>query len=436
MKKRVLLILTMTAMILLASASIVLATGGSFKVPADGDKILVGTSVSIEYEMTYSTANGQPCVKVSVEKPNGETEVLTEVFGDDAVYTSFTPDKEGTYKINGECGQYINMIMGSTVISSPIYNDPDTIKIKVVGAKAVKNVTPSFNITRNSTGRPVIAGSNKPSGNSKMLVYRSNKKNGKYKLVKKTSNSRCTDAKAKPLKKYFYKVKYSLTSNGKTYKSKISAAKVCNPARPAIEVARNAKKKVKITCTNMPNGVKMKIYRATSKNGKYKLIKTVKKGTFTDASSKAKKVYYYKVRWTAKSGKKILVSKYSKIVKADKYKAAQVPEITSVTKLDSGKLKIKWRCNKPVDRFYVWISEDPDADKTRGVADKMFFLKETDANGRSVVIPPEYDNYEGSMIKLKSGKTYYFFVYGVIDPPSGSDLPTKLHSKVFKFKMP
>ena len=436
MKKRILMILTMTAMILLASASVVLAVGGSFNAPTDGDSILVGATVDIEYEMTYSTANGQPCVKVSVEKPNGKTEVLSEVYGEDMLKTSFTADKEGTYKIIGECGQYVNFIMGSSVVSVPTYNDPDTIKIKVVGAKAVKNVTPSFTITLDDKSRPIITGSDKPYGNSKMLVYRSDKKNGKYKLVKTTENSSCADTKANPLKKYFYKVKYSMTSKGKTYKSKFSAAKVCNPARPAIEIERTAKKKVKVTCTNMPSCVKMEIYRATTKNGKYKLIKTVKKGTFTDASSKAKKVYYYKVRWTAKSGKKTLESRYSKIIKAEKYQPAQVPEITSVTKLDNGKLRIKWRCNKKVDCFYVWISEDPDADKMRGIADKMFFLAETGSDGRSVVIPPEYDNYEGEMIPIKSGKTYYFFVYGVINPEKDSDLPTKLHSKGYKFKMP
>ena len=435
MKKRILMILTVTAMILLASASIALAEGGSFTAPSDGDSILVGSTVNIEYEMLYSTANGQPCVKVSVEKPNGEKEELTEVFGESAVSTSFTADKEGTYKIIGECGQYINnMVMGYSAIPFPTYYEPDTIKIKVVGGKAVKNVTPSFTVTRDDKGKPVITGNDKPSGSSKMLVYRADKKNGKYKLVKKTANSSCADTKAKPLKKYYYKVKYSLTSKGNTYKSKLSAAKICTPARPVIESERTNKKKVKLTCTNMPSGVKMEVYRAAAKNGKYKLIKTVKKGTFTDTSSKAKKVYYYKVRWTAKSGAKTLTSKYSKILKVDKYQGAQVPEITSVTKLDSGKLRISWRCNKKVGCFYVWISEDPDADKMRGVADKMFFLAETGSGGRSVVVPPEYDNYEGEMIKLKSGKTYYFFVYGVVDPEA--DLPTKLHSKAFKFKMP
>ena len=434
MKKRLLTIMTVTAMILLASASIVLAAGGSFTSPTDGDSILVGTSVNIEYEMTYATANGQPCVKVSVEKPGGETVELTEVFDEDVVTTSFTADKEGTYKIIGECGQYINMVMGYSAVRAPIYNDPDTISIKVVGAKAVKSVTPSFTITRDDKGRPVIAGSDKPSGNSKLLVYRSDKKNGKYKLVKTTANSSCADTKAKALKKYYYKVRYSLTSKGKTYESKLSAAKVCSPARPVIESERTNTKKVKLTCTNMPAGVKMEIYRAASKGGKYKRIKTVKKGTFTDASSKAKKVYYYKVRWTAKSGKKTLMSKYSKILKVDKYQPAQVPEITSVTKQGNGTLKISWRCYKKVDCFYVWISEYADADSTRDIADRMYFLKETGSGGRSVIVPPEYDNYEGEMIKLQSGKTYYFFVYGVID--SKADLPTKLHSKAFKFRMP
>lgn len=431
MKKRFLKILGMTALMLLASASVVLATGGSFTTPTDGQEVLVGTTVDIEYEMTYTTANRQPCVKVSVEKPDGGTVELSELFGDDSISTSFTADKEGTYKIIGECGQYINMIMGYSSVSVPYYNDPDIISIKVVGAKSVKKVTPVFTCSRNDKGKPVITGSNRPAS-SKLLVYRADKKDGEYKLIKTTSESSYTDTKAKPLKKYFYKVKYSMTSGGKTYKSKYSAAKVCNPARPAIESERTAKKKVKLTCTNMPDGVKMEVYRATSKSGRYKLIKTVKKGTFTDTSSKAKKVYYYKVRWTAKSGGKTLKSKYSKVLKVDKYIPSQVPEITSVTKTDSGKLKITWRCYKEVDLFYVWISDVPNADN--GIGDRMFFLAEKGSSARSAVVPLEYYDYENGTVKLKSGKTYYFYVYGLIDPTA--DLPTKLHSKEFKYKMP
>lgn len=58
------------------------------------------------------------------------------------------------------------------------------------------------------------------------------------------------------------------------------------------------------------------IYRATSKKGKYKKIKTVKKAstvTYTNKKLKAGKKYYYKVRAYQKKGKKTRYSKFSAI---------------------------------------------------------------------------------------------------------------------------
>ena len=61
-----------------------------------------------------------------------------------------------------------------------------------------------------------------------------------------------------------------------------------------------------------------KIYRATKKNGKYKLIKTIKKaGTlkYTDKKLKKGRKYYYKVRTYTKIGSTIYLGKWSKVRK-------------------------------------------------------------------------------------------------------------------------
>ena len=58
-----------------------------------------------------------------------------------------------------------------------------------------------------------------------------------------------------------------------------------------------------------------KIYRATKKNGKYKLVKTIKKaGTlkYTDKKLKKGKKYYYKVRTYTKIGSTIYLGKWSR----------------------------------------------------------------------------------------------------------------------------
>ena len=68
----------------------------------------------------------------------------------------------------------------------------------------------------------------------------------------------------------------SLTINVKSAK-----ASDVKKVKPIISVERIAKKKAEISCDNN-NGFGMKVYRATKKNGKYKLIKTTSKSVFTD----------------------------------------------------------------------------------------------------------------------------------------------------------
>ena len=61
-----------------------------------------------------------------------------------------------------------------------------------------------------------------------------------------------------------------------------------------------------------------KVYRAAKKNGKYKLIKTIKKaGTlkYTDKKLKKGKKYYYKVRTYTKIDGKTYLGKWSKVKK-------------------------------------------------------------------------------------------------------------------------
>ena len=53
------------------------------------------------------------------------------------------------------------------------------------------------------------------------------------------------------------------------------------------------------------------VYRATSKNGKYKRIATTTKTSYTDKSVKGGRKYYYKVRTYRKTGGKNYYSSQS-----------------------------------------------------------------------------------------------------------------------------
>jgi hypothetical protein len=65
--------------------------------------------------------------------------------------------------------------------------------------------------------------------------------------------------------------------------------------KPKITLAQTAAKKVKISWKKTTNATSYIVYRATSKNGSYKKIKTLKKTAYTDTVPKINKTYYYKV---------------------------------------------------------------------------------------------------------------------------------------------
>lgn len=72
---------------------------------------------------------------------------------------------------------------------------------------------------------------------------------------------------------------------------------------PLLDGERNGKKQYRLYWTKTTNTEKYKIYRATSKNGKYKLIKTTTKCNYTDTSAKKGVRYYYKVQALKESEK-------------------------------------------------------------------------------------------------------------------------------------
>jgi len=150
-------------------------------------------------------------------------------------------------------------------------------------------------------------------------VQRATKKNGTYKTVaSKVKTNKYIDTKATPGKTYYYKVTgYSYVGNTK-YNTKVSS-------RVSSKITKTTKSYVKGTSMKASTAYKSKavqvkweaprikatryeVYRATSKNGKYTKIATLKYGnlSYTDKKVKVGKKYYYKVRaYKTISGKKV-----------------------------------------------------------------------------------------------------------------------------------
>lgn len=148
-------------------------------------------------------------------------------------------------------------------------------------------------------------------GAGKYYVYRSTNPNSGFSHVKTVTGTTWTNTGRSFNKAYYYKVVPKGTSaDGKRIDGAASgvvgAKAICGT--PSLKVTAKGKKKAKVSWGKATNASGYKIYRATSANGKYKCIKTIKsskKGSRTIKKLKSKQTYYYKVRaYIKKNGKK------------------------------------------------------------------------------------------------------------------------------------
>lgn len=157
-------------------------------------------------------------------------------------------------------------------------------------------------------------------GATKYEIYRADSKNGSYKKVKTISDGTTTswtDSSVKTGKTYYYKMKSVVTTNKeqKSGYSKVKSAK-CVPATPSVSLKSSTKKQMKISWKKVSGADGYEIYRATSKDGKYTKVTTIKKGStksYTDKKLTSGKTYYYKVRAYKKVNGKKVYSSYSKV---------------------------------------------------------------------------------------------------------------------------
>lgn len=143
------------------------------------------------------------------------------------------------------------------------------------------------------------------------------KDGSKWKVYATTSSTSKKISSLGAGKKYSFRVKASNGIVEGPYSSTLSKkTAVPTPSKPK---ASNVSKGIKLSWSKVSGVSGYKIYRATSKNGSYKLVKTIKKGstkTWTDKSVKNKKGYYYKISAYQKKGGKT----YSSAKSSAKYK--------------------------------------------------------------------------------------------------------------------
>lgn len=196
-------------------------------------------------------------------------------------------------------------------------------------------------------------------------LFRGDKKKGKYKKIKTLPASAASfvDKKRKPGRSYYYKMRAYAKSGGKTIYSGYTAVKkakgTVGKPQNFRAAATSVSDRAKLSWKKVSGVSHYRIYRATSKNGKYKLIKKVSgsKTVYYDKSKKKGATYYYKIRAAKKYRGKTYYSGYTA-----KKKVCVKYAIMGKNSVTAGQLASYYRKHAKYPSYYASNGKDRSAD--------------------------------------------------------------------------
>ena len=127
-------------------------------------------------------------------------------------------------------------------------------------------------------------------------IYRATSKNGTYKRIYTTTKTSFTNTSVTAGQTYYYKVRAIAEKSAANSAYSTAKYRTCDLARPVVSIKLNSADHPRLTWKAVDGAVSYKVYRATSANGTYKLMKTTTSTSYTNSSAKAGTTYYYKVR--------------------------------------------------------------------------------------------------------------------------------------------
>ena len=182
-------------------------------------------------------------------------------------------------------------------------------------------------------------------------VYRATSKKGEYKLMKTTTGTSYTNVNATAGQTYYYKVMaiHSKSAANSAYSEVKSGT--CDLAQPKVTLSNVASSgKIKVSWEKVSGAKEYKVYRATSKDGEYKLMKTTTDTSYTNTSVDAGKTYYYQV--VAVHSKSAANSAYSEV----KSRTCDLARpVASVKCNNSGKPVVSWKKIEGAQKYTVYI---------------------------------------------------------------------------------
>ncbi|RDU24569.1 S8 family peptidase [Anaerosacchariphilus polymeriproducens] len=260
----------------------------------------MNASVSTGVKLTNTSLNCGTSKKLSA--------VLTPSYSLDTV--TWTSSDSSIVAVNSTTGVITAKKIGTAVITA----------ITGSGKKATCVITTTLAkpklALKSTTYKSVTLRWNTIAGATKYIIYRAISKYGKYKPIKTTTGRTYKNSKLKLGKKYYYKIK-AVGVNGSITKTNTSSSFKSTPrvAKVSTLKARTlSKNKIKLTWKKVYGTTFYRIYRATSKKGKYKYIGKTTATKFYSKSLKSRKRYYYKIVAVRKYKNKNYKSYASKII--------------------------------------------------------------------------------------------------------------------------
>lgn len=342
-------------------------------------------------EPTLEVTNDEIVLYVgSQEKIEVETDVEAE-------YITFTSDDTSIATVD-ENGTVTGVSVGVVEIGVEAPGcDKETVTVRVVNGELQ---APTVSTSRGADGITVTW--NKVTGASKYELYRK-VGSGNWKLIKTTTTGRSyLDKSLTWGSKHSYKVKAYGTSYGLGRESEYSntSYKTVNSlyAPEKFTVKRSGYTSIKLTWSRSYPAKGYKVYRATSKNGTYKLVKTITSGStlsYKDTGLKTGTTYYYKVRATYNSTN----GKFTSVKSATPLLAAPTMKTTASSTRNS--ITVKWNKVSGANGYNVYrraSSSDSWKYIGRVTSGSTLSYKDSKASGRYYYSVKAYKNVDGKKV--------------------------------------
>jgi len=288
-------------------------------------------------KLTWDKVSGARSYDLYRSKNGSDWSLIKNVSGTSYTNASVTAGTSYTYRIQAIAAKdAANSAMSETdTITAPLA--APTIRVK----------------TTSESGKPVISWEAVEDARQ-YEVFRASKKGGTFKALGKTAKLRFTDDTAVGGKTYYYKVRALSTETDAVSAKSGTKSILCKLEAPSVSVTNNSAGKPVLSWQKQENAENYKVYRATSKTGEYKLVKTTSARKYTDTSAAAGKVYYYKVKAIAKNTK--ANSAFSAVVSGAS-KLAQ-PVLKASNNTATGKVTLSWKAVSGAKSYNLYRSTD------------------------------------------------------------------------------